>query len=340
VPAARAQGTTARLDTTENLVIPRSAASAALAAARRAVDVREYPDGGAERLAAAIAGHVGVPARCVVVGSGSDQILDLAVAHLLARRSRVLVTDPTFSFFEARLALHGMRAVRVPFGPDMAVDMGALEGAARGADAIYLDSPNNPTGFQFPERRLRRLIRSFGGLVIIDEAYAAFAGYSLAAMARAQENLAVVGTLSKSFGLAGLRVGYAVMPPAMARAFASVIQYPYPVSSVSIEAAVASLGERGAAAAREAAAAVVSERARLVRGLSAHANIEAFPSQANFVLFDAGGSHRQVHRALAEQGISVRLIGRVGGRRGCLRATVGTREQNSRLLMAIRDIMG
>jgi len=207
--------------------------------------VREYPDGGAERLAAAIAGHVGVPARCVVVGSGSDQILDLAVAHLLARRSRVLVTDPTFSFFEARLALHGMRAVRVPFGPDMAVDMGALEGAARGADAIYLDSPNNPTGFQFPERRLRRLIRSFGGLVIIDEAYAAFAGYSLAAMARAQENLAVVGTLSKSFGLAGLRVGYAVMPPAMARAFASVIQYPYPVSSVSIEAARARRGPQG-----------------------------------------------------------------------------------------------
>ena len=313
---------------------------AAIAAARRAVDVREYPDGGVGRLAGAIARHIGVPPRCVVVGSGSDQILDLAVSHLVPRRARVLVTDPTFSFLEARLALHGMAARRVPFGRDMTVDMGALEEAARDADAIYIDSPNNPTGFQFPERRLRRLIRSFDGLVIIDEAYAAFARYSLATMARSQENLAVVGTLSKSFGLAGLRVGYAAMPPAMAGAFASAVQYPYPISSVSIEAAIASLREGGVAAMREAAAAVITERERLVRGLSAHANIEAFPSQANFVLFDAGDSHRQVHRALAEQGISVRLLGRVGGRTGCLRATVGTREQNSRLLMAIGDLMG
>ncbi len=281
-----------------------------------------------------------MPAGNIIVGNGSDQILDLAVSHLLARRSRILVTEPTFSFFEARCALHGMRLDRVPFGHDMTVDMGAVEEAARKADAIYLDSPNNPTGFQFPERRLRRLIKSFDGLVIVDEAYAEFARYSLATMARSQENLIVVRTMSKSFGLAGLRVGYAIAPREMAEPFGSTLQYPYPISSVSIEAAIASLDDGSLAAMRNAVKTTISERDRVTRALSSHDAIDAFGSQANFVLFDAGKAHRQVHTALAEQGISVRMIGKVGGRTGCMRATIGTHEANSRLLLAIRDLMG
>ena len=339
-PAGRAPDITTRLDTNENLALPRSVSQGALAAARRSADVRRYPEDGLPRLKAALAGLAGAGASNVIVGNGSDQILDFLLAFLVGRGSSVAVTDPTFSFFESRATLHGIRLIRVPFSEDMAIDPGELEAAAARADAVYLDSPNNPTGYQLPERRLRRLVRSHEGLVIVDEAYAEFGRYSLASMARSQKNLVVTRTLSKSFGLAGLRVGYAIAAPQLAAAFNDILQYPYPVSSVSAEAALAALEPERAEAARQAVELTKSERARVIEGLSAHAALRTFSSEANFVLFDAGAAYMRIHAALAEQGISVRAIGAVGPRRGCLRVTVGSREMNSRFLTAVRDLLG
>lgn len=325
-----------RMDSNENLVVPRGYQDASLGA-RTPSDVRLYPAGGAERLARAVAKRLRVPAGRVCVGNGSDQLLDMLLCFFAGPRTRLVTSDPTFSFFEARCRLYQVPLRRVPFSDDMTLDHGALRAAMRGSRMLYLDSPNNPTGFQFPRDRIASLLDGYGGLAVIDEAYAGFGRPSAVPLTKKFDNLVVTGTLSKSHGLAGMRVGYMVAPPRIASVFNRVLQYPYPLGTLSIESAVGAL-ERPAPASA-AALQIRSERARMIRQLRRHRALEVFDSQANFVLIDAGGAERRVYTALLEQGISVRRLGRVGSRRGCLRVTVGPGENNSRFLTAVRDLL-
>ncbi|MDE0089992.1 MAG: histidinol-phosphate transaminase [Thaumarchaeota archaeon] len=344
-----------KLDSNENYTVPKQFQIDAIIAARRNADVREYPLGGTERLVAALSRFTKMPASMIAVGNGSDQILDMLLAHVAgggpaaaaagAKEGksgrggvRILTSDPTFGFFEDRCRLYGMQVDGVPFSDDMTLDASAFLERAQGADVLYLDSPNNPTGFQFAKSDLQRIISKFDGLVIIDEAYGEFGRYTVSGMARRHPNLAVVRTLSKSFGLAGLRLGYMIADRRLAGAFTDVVQYPYPLSTISIEAGLEAL--RRSDQIRETAKAVKSERARIIEALKKHDAFDVFGSDANFVLFDVKGAYKRVHAALAEQGISVRRLGRVAGRQGCLRVTVGTREMNSRFLIAIRDLLG
>lgn len=326
-----------KLDSNENLAIPETFQREILEAARRRVDVRQYPLGGTDRLVRAISSHLRMPGYMISVGNGSDQILDLILANLAPPGTTILATDPTFSFFVDRCMLYGIRMVRVPYADDMTINMDHLIEKAAGVDMVYLDSPNNPTGHQIPKGGIRRLADSFAGPIILDEAYADFGGYSAYRMVRTVPNLMVVRTLSKSFGMAGLRVGYMVAGRRITEPFSRVVQYPYPLSAVSIESAIMAL-ER----ADEAAASwdlVRSERRRIIDTLRKYGPFRVFESDANFVLFDAGGADRRIHKALAEQGILVRMLGRIGSASGCMRVSVGTRKMNSRFLLAIRDLM-
>ena len=337
-----------KLDSNENMAMPRQFQADLLRAARKAVDVREYPLGGGERLARAIARHLRVPASSVGIGSGSDQVLDQLLAAFVAAGAggRVLATSPTFTFFEDRCRLYSVPVTSVPYSDDMTLDAGALRdacrafgGAARGAPGmLYLDMPNNPTGFHLGRADLEDVASGFDGLVVIDEAYAEFAGYTAVRWTKRMDNLAVVRTFSKSFGLAGLRLGYLVAGGRIAEAYNRAVGYPYPVSSLAVEAGIEAL--RRSQQVRGVADLVRRERARVIRELRAHAAFDVFDSSANFVMFDAGGAHRRVHAALAEQGISIRRLGRIGRREGCLRVTIGTREMNSRFLLAVRDLLG
>jgi len=347
-----------KLDSNENYTVPKQFQIDAIIAARRNADVREYPLGGTEQLVEALSKFTKMPASMIAVGNGSDQILDMLLAHVAGGGRggpaaapkegrggggggggvRILTSDPTFGFFEDRCRLYGMQLDGVPFSDDMTLDASAFLERAEGADVLYLDSPNNPTGFQFAKSDLQRIISRFDGLVIIDEAYGEFGRYTVSGMTRKYSNLAVVHTLSKSFGLAGLRLGYMVADRRLAGAFTDVVQYPYPLSTISIEAGLEAL--RRSDQIRETAKAVKSERARIIEALRKHDTFDVFDSDANFVLFDVKGAYKRVHAALAEQGISVRRLGRVAGRQGCLRVTVGTREMNSRFLIAVRDLLG
>ncbi len=327
-----------KLDSNENYAIPRQFQSDIITAARRNTDVREYPLGGTERLVAALSKAVGMPPAMIAVGSGSDQILDMLLCHLADRKTRILTSDPTFGFFEDRCRLYSIPLIRVPFSDGMKLDASTFLDHADRADIIYLDSPNNPTGFQFTRPDMQKIIRGFDGLIIIDEAYGEFGNYTVAGMTRRHKNLAVVRTMSKSFGMAGLRLGYMIASRRITEAFTSVMQYPYPLSTITIESGIEALARTDRV--REAADTIRSERARIISALRAHNAFEVFDSAANFVLFDARGAYRRVHSALAEQGISIRRLGPVGRYRGCLRVTVGTHDMNSRFLLAIRDLLG
>ena len=326
-----------KLDSNENYMIPRRFQDDVVAPVLRDSDMRAYPLGGAERLIRAISRHVRLPPSMIGVGNGSDQILDLILSNFASRDTVLLTSDPTFGFFEKRCRLYSIPVITVGFSDGMTLDIDEMAARSREADILYIDSPNNPTGFQFPRAQLRRLVRSFEGLVIIDEAYGAFGDYSLAGMARTQDNLIVTQTFSKSFGLAGLRLGYFAASRRFTEVFMNVIQYPYPLNTVAIESAIRALADP--APVEEAVSEIKAERARIIETLRGHDAFDVFDSKGNFVLFDAHGAYKRVYVALTEQGISVRKLGRIGGHEGCLRVSVGTKKMNSKFLLAIRDYL-
>ena len=209
---------------------------------------------------------------------------------------------------------------------------------SKNADILYLDSPNNPTGFQFPKKDLEKLVKRFNGLIIIDEAYGEFGDYSLINLVKSNENLIVVQTFSKAFGLAGLRLGYFVSNKKIIDVFTRVIQYPYPLNSIAIEAGILALQKSKIIS--DVTKTIKKERKRIIENLRRYPAFEVFDSKANFVLFDARGADSRVFTALIEQGISIRKLGKIGKHEGCLRVTVGTKEMNSKFLLAIRDLLG
>jgi len=327
-----------KLDSNENYVISKQFHQDLITNAKKNCDVREYPLGGVERLINQLSKFLKVDSSMIGVGNGSDQILDLILSNFASKQTRVLTSNPTFGFFEERCKLYSIPITAIPFSSDMTLDVKEFLKVSKNADILYIDSPNNPTGFQFKKNDLQKLVKSFGGLIIIDEAYGEFGDFSLSSMVKSQENMIVVQTLSKSFGLAGLRLGYFIANKKFTDAFNHVLQYPYPVSTLTIESAILALEQ--STQIKDAIKIIKEERKRIIENLRKYDAFEVFDSKANFVLFDAHGSHKRVYDALAEQGISIRKLGKIGKHEGCLRVTVGTKEMNSKFLLAIRDLLG
>ena len=327
-----------KLDSNENFVISKQFQNDVISSARKNTDVREYPLGDADRLIQMISKFVKVPSSMIGIGNGSDQILDIILSNYASKQTKILTSNPTFGFFEERCKLYSIPLIAIPFSSDMKLDIKDFVQQSKKADILYLDSPNNPTGFQFSKNELQKLVKSFNGLVIIDEAYGEFGDYSLSNMVKTQENLIVVQTLSKSFGLAGLRLGYFIANKNFTDAFMNVLQYPYPLSSITIESGILALEK--STLMKDAVKNIKTERKRIIDTLQKYDAFEVFDSKANFVLFDAQGAYKRVYAALAEQGISIRKLGKIGNHQGCLRVTVGTKEMNSKFLLAIRDYLG
>jgi histidinol-phosphate aminotransferase len=326
-----------KLDSNENYVISKQFQNDVISLAKKNSDVREYPLGGIERLINIISKFVKMPSSMIGVGNGSDQILDLILSNFASKQTKILTSDPTFGFFEERCKLYSIPLIAIPFSNNMKLNVKDFVKQSKNADILYLDSPNNPTGFQFSKNELQQLITSFNGLVIIDEAYGEFSDYSLTNMVKTQENLIVVQTLSKSFGLAGLRLGYFIANKKFTNIFMNILQYPYPLSTITIESGIQALEKSNIM--KDAVDNIKIERKRIIETLSKYDAFEVFDSKANFVLFDAQGSYKRIYSALAEQGISIRKLGKIGNHEGCLRVTIGTKEMNSKFLLAVRDLL-
>ncbi len=327
-----------KLDSNENYVIPKQFQNDIISLAKKNSDVREYPLGKVEYLIQRISKFVKMPSSMIGVGNGSDQILDLILSNFASKQTKVLTSNPTFGFFEERCKLYSIPLIAIPFSNDMKLDIKDFKKQSKNAGILYLDSPNNPTGFQFSKNEVQKLIKSFSGLVIIDEAYGEFGDYSLSNMVKTQENLIVVQTLSKSFGLAGLRLGYFIANKKFTNVFMNILQYPYPLSTITIESGILALDKSNLM--KDAVTNIKIERKRIIETLQKYDAFQVFDSKANFVLFDAKGIYKQVYSALIEQGISIRKLGKIGNHEGCLRVTIGTKEMNSKFLLSIRDLLG
>src|ERR671924_335190 len=222
-----------KLDSNENFALDRKFITDIAAEAAKQVDLREYPLDQMSELHTQLAKYAGVSVKCLAAGSGSDQIIELLLSTLQSRRATVF--SPTFSYFINRCELHSIKVDQVPLKRDFTLDRKAFVKSAKKSDLVYICSPNNPTGNQIDRKTAIDIIDSLEGkLILVDEAYVDFADYSLSADATRRDNVVVLRTLSKAFGLAGARVGYMVANEKFVNTFRSIIQSPYPISTLSL----------------------------------------------------------------------------------------------------------
>ena len=303
------------------------------------VAVNRYPDPTGATLKARLREAMSVPRELeIVLGNGSDEILQLLTVALARRGATVLSLEPSFVVYRLAAVAAGMRYVGVPLRADFTLDEGALLAAIeREKPAItWIAYPNNPTGNLFPREAILRVVEAAPGLVGIDEAYYAFSGGAsmLGEVAR-HPNVVLVRTVSK-LGLAGLRVGVGIASREWAHELEK-LRMPYNVNVLSVAAADFLLSRREVFEAQTQA--IVAERARLERELDRIARIERFPSAANFVLVRVPDAPA-AFEGLKQRGILVKnLHGSHPLLANCLRLTVGTTDENTRMLEALRGAL-
>lgn len=294
-------------------------------------DATRYPTPFADELRAALARYARVRPEQITTGCGSDDVLDGAIRTCAEPGARIAFPDPTFSMLPLFARRSRLAAVPVPLTP--ALDLDADRMLAEGAQVTYLCSPNNPTGTPASRAAIERVLALARGLVILDEAYAEFADETWLDEATRRPNLLVVRTLSKAFGLAGLRVGFGVGDPALVARLEEA-RGPYRVGTLAERAAVAALSE-DLAWMRERAADVRRDRERLTRALEA-LGFTPVPSAANFVLVPVPDAAAVAARMLAA-GVRVRPfpgLARVGD---AVRITVGPWAAMERAVAALAE---
>ncbi|UYZ40734.1 MAG: histidinol-phosphate transaminase [Candidatus Methanospirare jalkutatii] len=282
---------------------------------------------------------VSVPTENIVLGAGSDGILDTLTRLLLERDCEALIPIPTFSLYETLVLLAGgvprfvhRSAADFSVPPEILLEL--LE--RNKTKMLFLCSPNNPTGNAVTKEEMRCIADACDAVVVVDEAYAEFASHSFLEEALNRENVVVTRTFSKAFGLAGLRIGYAILPDWLVTAFRKA-SLPFSVNSVALEAAILALQDEEHL--RRTVELVRKEREFLRKHLSK--TFKVFPSEANFLLVDVSPlKAKAVCDALAAKGVLVRDCSSFRGAGDSLvRITVGEREQNEKLLAAMQDVV-
>jgi len=333
-PVAAAEGMV-KLDAMENPYPLPPAMRRELAEVLSRVDLNRYPDPGAGKLRELLARKMRVPqGMALLLGNGSDDLIQIVSLALARPGAAMMYPSPTFVMYGINAALSGMRALPVPLREDFSLDAGAFITRMRAERPalVFIAWPNNPTGALYPEDELVEIIRACEGLVVIDEAYHAFARKSFLPRLPEFPNLAVVRTLSK-LGLAGIRLGYLAARPEWVEQFNKVRQV-YNVN-VLTQAAALFILER-LEVLEEQAALIRAERSRLGAALSGLKGVTLFPSEANFFLMRVPDAAR-AYESLKRQGVLVKNLH--PGLRQCLRVTVGTADENRILLTALREAL-
>jgi histidinol-phosphate aminotransferase len=305
--------------------------------ALRAVEINRYPDPGARALRGRLRAALKVPAGMdILLGNGSDELLQIVLLALARPGATALAPTPTFVMYEMIAAFAGVKFVGVPLREDnFALDPAAMRRAiAKHKPAVvFLAYPNNPTGNLFDPAEVESLVRESEGLVVLDEAYHAFCRESFLDRLDRYDNLLCLRTFSKQ-GLAGLRLGVLVGAPAWLHEFDKV-RLPYNIGSLTQASALFALEHEDVL--EEQAARIRRDRETLHRSLAALPGIRVWPSSANFLLFRVEGrAAAEVYEHLRHRHVLVKNLDAAGGPlTGCLRVTVGTPHENEAFLGAL-----
>lgn len=328
-----------KLDMNESSYGPSPKARAALACFEQ---THRYPDFEAIELRAALAAYTGAPVEQIVPGAGLDDVLTNLAVLLLDPGDQVIISEPTFGVYRPLFSLHGGEVVDVPLGPAPGFPLDAdaiLAAITPRTKLVVICNPNNPTGNLFDPAAVERVIVEAPCLVAVDEAYAEFSGSSHLPLMDRHPNLAVLRTLSKFAGLAGMRVGYGIFPAPLMPHLWRVTPAFCNVSAASTAAAIASLEDLPYL--HGIVARTVADRDALADQLRELPGVEPFPSVTNFLL--ARLPVRNAGPAVAElaaRGIHVRHFANPSlGLVDCLRVSIGTTEENEAFLHELDTVL-
>ena len=295
-----------------------------------------YPDPHQKNLKRRLAEIKGVPVEKIFIGNGSDEPIDLVFRLFCEpRRHNAVSIAPTYGMYKVAAAINDVQMREVQLEPGFTLDAEKLLAAAdENTRLLFLCSPNNPSGNCFPKKEIEKVIRRFNGIVILDEAYIDFAGQpGFLSELDEYPNLVILQTLSKAWGMAGLRLGLAFAQPLIVDTL-SRVKYPYNINVVTQKIVLEQLRKSPDAQIAE----IVSERGRVLEGLAKNPVIRKIhPTDANFVLVEVD-EPRTIYDRLIGAGIIVRDRSRIKGCEGCLRITIGTPEENDRLLETLKKL--
>ncbi len=307
--------------------------------------LNRYPECQPPALLAAYASYAGVRAEQLLVSRGADESIELLIrAFCEPGKEAVLYCPPTYGMYGVSAETFGVSRKMVPSTAEWQLNLTAIEAAldetAPRVKVVYVCHPNNPTGNLLDRGDLRRLLQMAAGraLVVVDEAYIDFCpAMSTTSWLAEFPHLVILRTLSKAFALAGLRCGFTMAHPEVIQLLLKVIA-PYPVSAPVADIALQALSGAGLQGAQRNIAEVIDNRRWLQQALSQCLCVNrVFPSEGNWLLVRFADAER-VFRALGERGIVLRDQRRQPGLEGCLRITIGTREECERVVRALAEI--
>lgn len=303
-------------------------------------DWARYTEFQMEEITGRIAEYIGFAPENVLVGNGSNDLIQSTLMVTLQPGDRVLIPQPTFTLYKLMGAIMGAAVDEVLLQrPQFAFHIDeVIEKANAGqAKVIVLCSPNNPTGHVYPEPTIRQLADQTDSLVLIDAAYAEFSSQDLRELVRECPQVLLLRTFSKAMALAGLRIGYLIGDPELVGEIGKA-RLPYSLNHFSETAALVALDHIGRL--EKQVHEIIALREDLYAQMLQIPGVVPFRSQANFILFQTKRPAEEVFKALIDRGLLVRNVSGYPELDGCLRVTVGTREENRQFVQALRATMG
>jgi histidinol-phosphate aminotransferase len=296
-----------------------------------------YPDGQAKELRKALSSYNGVKDDEVLIGNGSDELIQIILHTFGGEGRKLMIHPPTFSMYAAAAAITSTEVLEVPLVNGTGLDVETMVRHCKTDSAIKVTiicNPNNPTGTLYTREEMLQIVQNTQGLVIIDEAYAEFSGESMIDLINDYPNLLIMRTFSKAFGMAALRLGYVIGNSELIACLNKVRQ-PFNVNSFSQQAGIIAL--KYAADYREQVEMIKKEIQMLYNELNKVDGIAVLPTRANFLLFQPKDPDRWA-KELSVQGFTVRNLGELPGLGKSLRMSSGTPEENKKFLQAVRMI--
>jgi len=283
-----------------------------------------------------MAKYLGIWPDNLVFANGSNVLIQVLTFATCIER-QVLIVDPTFGVYEIEAKLFGNKVIRVPLQEDYSIPKDQLIRTIKKErpGIIFIANPNAPTGNLFDPDVLRKVIEITNCLVVIDEAYYPFSDYTVIDWTKQYDNLVVLRTFSKAFGLGGLRLGWMVAEPEVARMIQKCL-LPFCISKLVYATALAVLDSPNYV--KKYTKAIVVERERVYKALKSLYSLTVYPSKANFILFETDNAD-VLYKKLLQQNVIVRQMNDGRRLKNALRVTIGTKEENDAFLYALRKVL-
>jgi histidinol-phosphate aminotransferase len=297
-----------------------------------------YPEFVPSSLIERLAEFSGWTAGGILVGNGSNELIQALLMATVGEGRRVLISEPTFTLYRQVVTVLGGEVISVPLSPKLTYDVQAMKAAIESLKpaVTIICSPNNPTGCAIAERDLVSLLETARGLVVVDEAYFEFADETAVSLLKQHDNLVVLRTFSKALALAALRVGYLLTTPDLAREISKAL-LPYNLNLFSQTAAEVAI-EMYDSKLKPLVKLILAERDRVYRELTGISGLEPVTSRANFIVVRSSVEPRRVFDALLQRGILIRDVSAYPMLQDYFRVGIGTPEENDQLVGALLNI--